>query len=129
MLDHLDKRDLSYLGGLLLTAITRCVTLLIRAKAHDSTRCPSHLETCSRSLSPLDGYQARALTSSADALAVAVFFIGGLCLHTIKVTTATNTMNALELVRRQMLRQMAIKEARLVQLTYRGNTYVKQQNA
>ena len=51
------------------------------------------------------------------------------CLHTIKVTTATNTMNALELVRRQMLRQMAIKEARLVQLTYRGNTYVKQQNA
>ena len=34
-------------------------------------------------------------------------------------------MNALELVRRQMLRQMAIKEARLVQLTYRGNTYVK----
>ena len=54
---------------------------------------------------------------------------GGLfyCLHTIKVTTATNTMNALELVRRQMLRQMAIKEARLVQLTYRGNTYVKQQ--
>jgi len=38
-------------------------------------------------------------------------------------------MNALELVRRQMLRQMAIKEARLVQLTYRGNTYVKQQHS
>jgi len=38
-------------------------------------------------------------------------------------------MNALELVRRQMLRQMAIKEARLVQLTYRGNTYVMQQSA
>jgi hypothetical protein len=42
------------------------------------------------------------------------------------VSIATNTMDAREIVRRQMVRDQALKEARLVQLVYRGNAYVKQ---
>jgi len=38
-------------------------------------------------------------------------------------------MNALDLIRRQQQRQQAVKKAQLVTLTYRGNKYVKQQNA
>ena len=48
------------------------------------------------------------------------------------VTTATEPMNALELVRRQIKRQEAIKQAQKVNATtlcYRGNCYVKQHSA
>ena len=44
------------------------------------------------------------------------------------VKTATKPMNALELVRRQLLRQQALKEAQKTNATtlcYRGNCYVK----
>lgn len=45
------------------------------------------------------------------------------------VVTATETMNALELVRRQIQRTEAIKRAQKINartLCYRGNCYVKQ---
>ena len=45
------------------------------------------------------------------------------------VKTATKPMNALELVRRQLKRQQALKEAQKATATtlcYRGNCYVKQ---
>ena len=45
------------------------------------------------------------------------------------VKTATKSMNALELVRRQLKRQEALKQAQKVSATtlcYRGNCYVKQ---
>jgi len=48
------------------------------------------------------------------------------------VKTATKPMNALELVRRQLKRQQAIKEAQKAAATtlcYRGNCYVKQHSA
>ena len=48
------------------------------------------------------------------------------------VTTATKPMNALELVRRQIKRQEAIKQAQKANATtlcYRGICYVKQQSA
>ena len=42
------------------------------------------------------------------------------------VVTATKPMNVLEIVRRQIQRKEAIKQARLAQLAYRGQRYVKQ---
>ena len=45
------------------------------------------------------------------------------------VKTATKPMNALELVRRQLKREQAIKQAQKTNATtlcYRGNCYVKQ---
>jgi len=48
------------------------------------------------------------------------------------VKTATKPMNALELVRRQLKRQQALKEAQKATATtlcYRGNCYVKQTGA
>ena len=58
-----------------------------------------------------------------------------LCLHALQpriVKTATKPMNALELVRRQLKRQQAVKQAQKVSATtlcYRGNCYVKQTGA
>ena len=55
-----------------------------------------------------------------------------LCLYELQhriVKTATKPMNALELVRRQLLRQQALKEAQKATATtlcYRGNCYIKQ---
>ena len=55
-----------------------------------------------------------------------------LCLHAPLnriVKTATKPMNALELVRRQLKREQALKEAQKATATtlcYRGNCYVKQ---
>ena len=45
------------------------------------------------------------------------------------VVTATKPMNVLELVRKQIKRQNALKQARLAQLAYRGHQYIKQQSA
>jgi hypothetical protein len=45
------------------------------------------------------------------------------------VKTATKTMNALELVRKQLIKKQAVKEAQKANATtlcYRGNCYVKQ---
>lgn len=44
------------------------------------------------------------------------------------VVTATKPMNVLELVRKQIKRQNALKQARLAQLAYRGHQYIKQQS-
>ena len=41
------------------------------------------------------------------------------------VLTATKSMNVLEIVRKQIKRQNAIKQACLAQLAYRGHRYVK----
>ena len=41
----------------------------------------------------------------------------------VEVSNATKAMNVLEIVRRQAQRKEAVKQAQLVQLTYRGNKY------